>query len=105
MKGVRKSIGGIAVCALGAAVMMALIAAEPARAACTTAGSIVTCSGTTVAGGNGFGNGTQSNLTINVETGASVTGGNDGLSLNSDNTVNNSGTITGTSYGRKLVTG
>lgn len=75
---------------------MMLTAAEPVQAACTTSGSVVTCSGTTVAGGNGFGNGTQSNLTINVDAGASVTGGNDGLRLNSNNTVNNSGTLTGT---------
>ncbi|MEI8276359.1 MAG: hypothetical protein WCG00_10230, partial [Hyphomicrobiales bacterium] len=95
-RSVRKSIGGIAVGAFGAAAVMVLNPVEPAQAACTTSGSVVTCSGTTAAGGNGFGNGTQSNLTINVEAGASVTGGNNGLRLNSNNTVNNSGTITGT---------
>lgn len=69
----------------------------PAIAACDTSGATVTCSGTTFEQNppEGFGDGTQTGLTINVQPGASVTGSNDGLRLDSNNTINNSGLIDG----------
>jgi hypothetical protein len=72
-----------------------------ALAACAPpAGSniIVTCSGATVDQGPGFntgyGNGTQNGLTVNVQSGASVTGTSTGIDVNNNNTINNLGTIT-----------
>jgi outer membrane autotransporter protein len=65
----------------------------------------VTCSGTTTDQNppNGYGTGTtESGLTINVLTGASVSGtgaGGNGISINSDNQVNNSGSINGVNNG------
>lgn len=69
----------------------------PALAACDTSGTTVTCSGTTFEQSppEGFGDGSQSGLTINVLPGASVAGSNDGLRLDSNNIVNNSGLIDG----------
>src|SRR5262249_23462549 len=58
----------------------------------------VTCSGATVDQGpginTGYGDGTQDGLTVNVQGAASVTGTSIGISVNSNNTVNNFGTIT-----------
>jgi hypothetical protein len=91
------SVVGTGLYLLGVTALALLFPIAPVQAACTPpGGTVVTCSGTTVSGGNGFGDGTQSNRTINVDPGASVNGGNDGLSLNSNNTVNNSGSIVGT---------
>jgi len=66
----------------------------PAGAGTPPTDTIVTCSGTTTNQNapNGYGNGTQSGLTINVQPGATVTGTN-GLSLNSQNFINNAGTV------------
>src|SRR5438445_3911350 len=68
-----------------------------AEAACVTSGSNVTCTDTTLNGNgnNGFGDGTQNGLTINVQSGASVSGSVNGLHLGTDNTVINAGTISG----------
>ena len=58
----------------------------------------VTCTGVTVDQGlginTGYGNGAQNGLTINVQTGASVTGTSIGIDVGSNNTINNFGTIT-----------
>ena len=61
-------------------------------------GTTVTCSGTTTNQNApaGYGDGSQNGLTINVVTGASVIGTNDGFVLDGTttaNTINNSGTI------------
>ena len=63
-------------------------------------GTVVTCSGTTTNQNNpnGYGNGTQNGLTINVQSGAIVQGSNalltaGGLLLGNQNIVNNAGTI------------
>jgi len=94
----------------GAAAVVAAtaLAGSGAWAACTPAagpgpgtpasGTTVTCSGTTTNQNApaGYGTGGQNGLTINVVTGASVIGTNDGFSLDGTtaaNTINNSGTI------------
>ena len=63
-------------------------------------GTTVTCGGTVnnQNNPNGYGLGSQSGLTIDVQSGASVTGGA-GMNLDDNNVVNNSGTITGTQSG------
>jgi hypothetical protein len=79
-----------------------------AQAACTTAGTTVTCSGATTGSPNGFGTGTEDGLTINVQTGASVTGtgaGGRGISVRNNDSVNNSGAVTGTDRGINAGTG
>jgi hypothetical protein len=95
---------------LGAALIVSILLVTarpiPALAACTptagagtpAAGTTVTCSGTTTDqnGGAGYGDGSQTGITINVQPGATVTGtAGDGLLLNDLNTVNNNGTIDG----------
>jgi len=96
---------GVAIGALAAA----LAWPGSSQAACNTAGTTVTCSGTTT-GANGFGTGTEDGLTINVQTGATVTGtgaspdGN-GIFVNNNDTVNNSGAVTGTVVGINAKTG
>jgi uncharacterized protein with beta-barrel porin domain len=79
----------------------ALLPASESFAACTPpAGNntTVTCSGATVDQGpginTGYGDSTQDGVTVNVQSGASVTGTSIGIDLNNNNTVNNSGTIT-----------
>jgi hypothetical protein len=107
---------GVPACAVAlAALAFACFApASPALAACTptsgvvVAGGTVTCSGTTTDqdAPDGYGTGTQSNITINVQTGASVTGtAGNGLNLNNNNTVNNSGTITGNASNSGIESG
>jgi uncharacterized protein with beta-barrel porin domain len=58
----------------------------------------VTCSGATVNQGpginRGYGDSTQNGLTLNVQSGASVTGTSIGIDVNNNNTINNLGTIT-----------
>lgn len=82
----RVLLGGTALAAPFAC--MAMLGVPAAIAACDTSGATVTCSGTT----NGFGDGTQTGLTINVNSGATVTG-NPPINISDTNTVNNSGTI------------
>jgi outer membrane autotransporter protein len=88
-----------------------LIAAERAEAACTPAApvsdSIVTCTGTTnnQNGTDGYGDPLDLRNTINVDPGASVTGTDIGIRLTGNgngvnaDTINNSGTISGTGLG------
>jgi hypothetical protein len=84
--------------AIAASILM--LPMSQALAQCAQSGLTVTCSGTTTNAVDGFGNGTQSGLTINVQPGASVTGTtDDGLNLNDANTINNSGAITGANNG------
>jgi uncharacterized protein with beta-barrel porin domain len=58
----------------------------------------VTCSGATVDQGTepntGYGSGLQSGLTLNVQSGASVTGTSIGIDVFSNNTITNLGTVT-----------
>jgi outer membrane autotransporter protein len=67
--------------------------------------SIVTCTGTTLnqnmpfGFGVGYGTFTENGDTIDVQSGASVTGDAQGFGLEDGNTVNNSGTITGGNAG------
>ena len=75
-----------------------LFAASPAWAACVPngpvpSGSTVTCTGTDT---TGVGDGTQNNVVVTVQPGASVTLGNNAsdIHLNDNNTVTNNGTIT-----------
>ena len=80
------------------------VAIERAAAACDPASPVdnatVTCTGTTSNqnGTNGYGTATDTGNTINVQSGASVTGKVNGLRFN-DGTVNNFGTITGQGTG------
>ena len=70
-----------------------------AQAACNTVGTTVTCTGTTTGSPNGFGTGTEDNLSIGVQTGASVTGtgaGGTGIAVRNNDSVNNSGAVSGT---------
>lgn len=83
---------------------LAVMAATPAFAVCTPTagvgtpapGTIVVCSGTTLNqnGNFGYGTGTQTGLTVQVQSGASVTGTTYGVNLPGVN-VTNDGSITG----------
>jgi uncharacterized protein with beta-barrel porin domain len=79
----------------------ALLPASESFAACappTGDNTTVTCSGATVNQGlginTGYGDSTQDGVTVNIQSGASVTGTSTGIDLNNNNTINNSGTIT-----------
>jgi len=103
----RRSGAAAAVFAVAAIVNAWPVA--PARAACAppagagtpAPGTTVTCSGTTTAQNapNGYGDGSQTGITINVLSGASVIGasptGGHGLNLAGADTINNAGAITG----------
>ncbi len=90
---------------LGGTIAAALLwAASPAQAACApiangagvpASGTTVTCSGATVDqnGADGYGDGNQDGLTVNVQSGASVAGTDSGIRLRDNNTVQNSGSI------------
>ena len=89
--------------ALGVALLAApFVLADRAEAACAPATGnnvTVTCSGTTNGGaGIGYGSGFETGNTINVLSGARVTGGDSGISINSG-IVNNAGTISATGLG------
>jgi uncharacterized protein with beta-barrel porin domain len=73
--------------------VIAGVSAAPAQAACVLVGMTLTCTG---ADTTGFGDGTQSNHTINILPGATVTVGDSAIAfdLNSNNTITNAGTIT-----------
>ncbi len=81
-----------------------VLTAASAFAQCSPAAPVnnttVTCTGTVTNQNspNGYGTGAENNLTINVQTNATVTGttspGN-GISVANGNTINNLGTITG----------
>jgi hypothetical protein len=83
-------------CGLGAApIALSLMSATPAYAACDPAavsGGTVTCSGTET---NPVGTGTEDNVTVNVQNGASITVGDDqsAIYLEDTNHVVNNGTI------------
>jgi hypothetical protein len=90
-------LAGAALTVVGAT----MLAPDDALAACSPAtGSnvTVTCSGSTFnqgPGGNtGYGDSTQNGLSVNVQSGASVTGTSTGIDVNNNNTINNLGTIT-----------
>lgn len=75
------------------------VAMERAEAACTaTTPTVIDCTGTTTNSPNGFGTGTETGLTINVQPGATVSGTQSGVVLD-DGTVNNLGTIQGNGSG------
>jgi uncharacterized protein with beta-barrel porin domain len=93
----------------GAVALGVLWSNAPAHAQCAPAagagtpapGTTVTCSGTVANQNppNGYGDGSQNGLTINVLSAASVTGTGGavaaGIAVNNNNTINNSGTISG----------
>lgn len=58
-------------------------------------GTTVTCTGTVndQNGADGYGDGNQDGLTVNVQSGASVAGTDSGIRLRDNNTVQNSGSI------------
>jgi uncharacterized protein with beta-barrel porin domain len=97
----RADLAGRHAVALGLAIV-SLTASERAAAECTpqspVSGQTVTCTGTTrnqnsdQNGSYGYGTATDTGNTINVQSGASVTGDKGGL-IFKDGTVNNSGTI------------
>jgi uncharacterized protein with beta-barrel porin domain len=90
-----------------------VLGGTPVHAACApasgaaVAGDTVVCTGTTTNqdAPDGYGTGAENNLTINVLSGASVTGDNNGLNLDTGNTVNNNGAITGTTLNGILANG
>ena len=73
-------------------VLAGVLGAQSAWADCQQLGSVVTCTGTDP---DGFGDGTQNNLTVNVLSGATVFGSpaGIGINLNDNNAVNNAGTV------------
>jgi uncharacterized protein with beta-barrel porin domain len=84
---------------------MSLLAVAPSEAfaLCAPPGGdnvTVTCSGSTPDQGpeinTGYGSGLQNGLTLNVQTGASVTGTSIGIDVGSNNTITNLGTVTTT---------
>jgi hypothetical protein len=82
-------------CGIGAApVALTLLSASPASAACNLAvsGGTVICSGTET---NPVGTGAEDNVTVNVQSGASIAVGDDQSAINLQNTnhVVNFGTI------------
>jgi hypothetical protein len=105
--GARRTVRLAAALALACAGLT--LAVAPASAACVpggpaiASGSSVTCTGADV---NGVGNGSQSNVTVNVQPGASInfSGNNGAIYLSSQNTITNAGTITAANFGI-LVTG
>jgi Autotransporter beta-domain len=78
-----------------------MVPAGQAQAACAPPAPVnnvsVSCTGVTVDqnGTNGYGTGTENNLSISVAPGASVSGDVNGFALGSGNTIDNSGTISG----------
>ncbi|NVO16656.1 MAG: autotransporter domain-containing protein [Rhodoplanes sp.] len=90
------------VCATALMVWAGLVVADrPAHAICsppTGDGVAVTCTGTTTDQGpgsnTGYGGGTQTGVTIAVQSGASVTGTSIGVDVGVGNTITNAGTIT-----------
>ena len=97
MRRAGATLAGAALTVVGAT----MLAPDDALAACSPAtGSnvTVTCSGSTFnqgPGGNtGYGDSTQNGLSVNVQSGASVTGTSTGIDVNNNNTINNLGTIT-----------
>ena len=82
---------------------LCLLSARPALAACAplsgvvVPGDTVVCTTTTTDqdAPNGYGTGAETGLTINVLSGATVTGTNNGIWIDNNNIINNAGTITG----------
>jgi hypothetical protein len=104
--------GAVSAAALAAVLMWP---ASDAEAACapptgpgTPSNTTVTC-GTTNNQDNpdGYGTGAQNNNTVNVQTGASVSGTNNGFFLGNDNTINlaTGASVTGGQSGMDLGTG
>jgi hypothetical protein len=103
----RTDLAGRHVVALGLAIV-SLAASERAAADCTPQSTqqspvnsaTVTCTGATLNQNKpaGYGTGNETGITINVQSGASVTGDGAGLTF-SDGTVSNFGTISGRANG------
>src|SRR5262245_14320862 len=84
---------------IGSVVALGLSGATPAYAACAQNGPNVTCTGTTP---EGFGDGTQDLLFVNVVPGATLFGNNPAavaLFIRDGNMVINSGTLSSTGLG------
>src|SRR4051812_549283 len=74
-----------------AAAAMLLVAAPAAYAQCNTVGTTVTCNSTAT----GFDAGAANGLTVNIQSGASITNpGTTVINLNDGNAVTNRGTVT-----------
>jgi hypothetical protein len=77
-----------------------LLSPRPVLAACAPPAPVnnttVVCDDTTNANPpNGYGTGAETGLTINVLSGATVSGTNNGIWVDTNNIINNAGTITG----------
>lgn len=84
------------VAGLSLAIAVIAFSNSPAAAQCVVSGTTVTCSGTTFnPAGNGFGDGTQVDQTIDVLSGATVRGNDHGIAVDTGNVVNNRGAVTG----------
>jgi uncharacterized protein with beta-barrel porin domain len=94
----RRQMPALAALGCLGAVALPVPGAFAACAPATGSNITVTCSGVTVNQGpginTGYGDGTQNGLTVNVQSGASVTGTNTGIDVNANTTINNFGTIT-----------
>lgn len=78
------------------AIAVTALSHSPAAAQCVVSGTTVTCSGTTFnPAGNGFGDGTQVNQTIDLLSGATVRGNDHGIAVDTGNVVNNRGAVIG----------
>src|SRR5579859_3354627 len=89
-------IGAMAFAAMAMSASAVEAGCSPAASAgAPPSGTTVTCSGTTLNQNPqaGYGDGSQTGLTINVVGGASVAGTGAGFDLGTNNTINNSGTI------------
>jgi hypothetical protein len=96
----RVRVSALHHCGVRATTLLRRAGAVLAAAALTVVGAIMlapddalaACSPAT--GPTGYGDSTQNGLTVNVQSGASVTGTSTGIDVNNNNTINNLGTIT-----------
>ena len=88
----------IAMCLLGAAAFAPSEALALCAPSSASSNVTVTCSGATLNQGTeantGYGSGLQNGLTLNVQSGASVTGTSTGIDVGSNNKITNLGTVT-----------
>jgi len=103
--GIQKACGATTVLLavtlwLGAGVAPVLAACTPSSIDASTTGVTAICSGTTIeqSAPNGYGNG-ENNVTVNVLSGATVTGTNFGIYLGTNAAIDNSGSIAGDNSG------
>ena len=97
--GLRRS--GLSAVVLAFGVWLDATAALAACAPVAANGVTVVCSGNTVNQNDpdGFGTGVEDNVTIEVLSGASVTGTDDGIDLRDNATIDNAGAVSGGDFG------